>query len=149
LEKQGLSAEEIAWRKTRLAQVVQSLKTYLPRTNLTNFNVTTYLSRLNATNAPVVGLAISGGGSQSGLGGLGLWQAFDERYAPAVRAGTGGLQQCLSYLTGLSGGGYLAVSSMSVLALPTHELALETHAPQRNQRLRNSLRHPQSDQLLD
>lgn len=109
---QGLSADEKAWRKTRLEHVVQSLRTYLPNTNLTGFNITNYLSRLNSTNAPVVGLAISGGGSQSGIGGLGIWQAFDNRYPPAVAAGTGGLTQCLTYLTGLSGGGFLTVSAL-------------------------------------
>jgi len=79
---------------------------------MTGFNVTEYLSKLNSTNAPVVGLAISGGGSQSGLTGLGLWQAFDDRYPPAVKAGTGGLTQCITYLSGLSGGGYMAVGSL-------------------------------------
>ena len=92
--------------------MVESLGTYLPRANITGLNVTDYLSRLNGTNAPVVGLAISGGGSQSGIGGLGLWQALDDRYPAAVAAGTGGLTQCLTYLTGLSGGGYLTVSSL-------------------------------------
>lgn len=85
--------------------------------------MTEYTSKLTVNNAPVIGLAVSGGGSQSGLGGLGLWQAFDERYAPAVAAGTGGLQQCLTYLTGLSGGGLLTVSSLSV-SLPGEKLSL-------------------------
>lgn len=71
-----------------------------------------YLGAVNISNVPIVGLAVSGGGTQSGLGGLGLWQAFDERYAPANAAGTGGLAQCLTYLTGLSGGGFLSVSSL-------------------------------------
>jgi lysophospholipase len=109
---QGLSKSETAWRNTRLNNVVKSLKTYLPRANITDFNTTAYISQLNASNAPIVGLAISGGGTQSGIGGLGLWQALDERYAPAVAAGTGGLQQCLTYLTGLSGGGFLTVSNL-------------------------------------
>jgi lysophospholipase len=110
---QGLSAEESSWRNTRLTNVVDELKTYLPRANISSFNVTSYISKLNASNAPVVGLAISGGGTQSGLGGLGLWQALDARYPPAVVAGTGGLQQCLSYLTGLSGGGFFTVATIA------------------------------------
>lgn len=109
---QGLSQAEKDWRRLRLESVIESLGSYLPRTNLTGFNITQYLSKLNATNAPVVGLAISGGGSQSGLGGIGVWQAFDARYPPAVEAGTGGLTQCLSYLAGLSGGGYMTISSL-------------------------------------
>lgn len=59
-------------------------------------------------------MAISGGGTQSSVGGLGLWQAFDERYPPAVEAGVGGLTQCLTYLTGLSGGGCVTVASLYV-----------------------------------
>lgn len=110
--RQGLSQAEQDWRTDRLTHVVQALHSYLPRTNLTGFNVTTYLSKLNASTAPVVGLAISGGGSQSGLGGLGLWQAFDDRYPAAVEAGTGGIVQCLAYLAGLSGGGYMTVASL-------------------------------------
>ena len=55
-------------------------------------------------------MTISGGGTQSGIGGLGVWQAFDARYARAVSAGTGGLTQVLSYMTGLSGGGAATVA---------------------------------------
>jgi lysophospholipase len=94
--------------------VVQSLHSYLPRATITGFDLSHYLNSINASNVPIVGLAISGGGTQSGLGGLGLWQAFDDRYPPAVQAGIGGLTQCLSYLTGLSGGGCVTVSSLYV-----------------------------------
>jgi lysophospholipase len=69
---------------------------------------------LGNDNYPIIGLSISGGGTQSGFGGLGIWQAFDDRYPPAVQAGTGGLTQLLSYISGLSGGGCVAVSTMSV-----------------------------------
>lgn len=112
LLQQSLSQAEQQWRSNRLTHVVDALHSYLPAANLTGFNVTTYLSKLNATNAPVVGMAVSGGGGESGLGGLGLWQAFDGRYQPSVKAGTGGLAQCLSYLTGLSGGGFITVSTL-------------------------------------
>lgn len=105
----GLSSDEQAWRQLRLAEVASSLKTYLPTADIPDFDVDAYLSKIDASNAPVAGMAISGGGSQSGMGGLGLWQAFDDRYKPAVKAGTGGLTQCLSYLSGLSGGGLTTV----------------------------------------
>lgn len=94
--------------------MVQSLHSYLPRANITGFDLEHYLSLVNTSNVPIVGLAISGGGTQSGLGGLGLWQAFDDRYPPAVKAGIGGLTQCLTYLTGLSGGGCVTVASLYV-----------------------------------
>ncbi|OAP62721.1 hypothetical protein AYL99_01948 [Fonsecaea erecta] len=105
----GLSPREQQWRQQRLGNVVKALSSYLTNANISNFQVKQYLSKINASTAPVVGMAISGGGSQSGMGGLGLFQAFDNRYPPAVKAGTGGLVQCLSYLTGLSGGGFTTV----------------------------------------
>ncbi|KIW33372.1 uncharacterized protein PV07_00229 [Cladophialophora immunda] len=105
----GLSSQEQQWRERRLGHVVKALSSYLINANIPNFQPKAYLSKINASTAPVVGMAVSGGGSQSGMGGLGLWQAFDDRYPPAVKAGTGGLVQCLSYLTGLSGGGLTTV----------------------------------------
>ena len=80
--------------------------------NISGFATGEYLTKVNATNAPVIGLAVSGGGTQSGIGGLGIWQALDARYPAAVRAKTGGLTQCLSYLTGLSGGGAVTLSTL-------------------------------------
>ena len=77
----------------------------MPRAKVTGLDLTAYLDSLNITNAPIVSLVVSGGGTTSGLGGLGLWQAFDDRSPSANAAGTGGLAQVLSYLTGLSGGG--------------------------------------------
>ncbi len=88
-----------------MEQVIKSLSGYLNTANIPGFQPDAYLNGLNTSTAPVAGLAISGGGSQSGMTGLGLWQTFDDRSLPAVEAGTGGLAQCLSYLTGLSGGG--------------------------------------------
>lgn len=102
---EGLSAAEQSWRELRFAEVLKSLPQYLSSANIPDFNVSAFVSSLNSSHVPISGLAISGGGSTSGMGGLGIWQAFDSRYGPAVEAGTGGLAQCLSYFTGLSGGG--------------------------------------------
>lgn len=109
---QNLSDQEAAWRATRAPHVVDSINAWLTRVNISGFDSKTYATKLNKTNAPVIGLAISGGGSTSGMGGLGIWQAFDGRYAPASKAGTGGLAQSLTYLTGLSGGGAITVSTL-------------------------------------
>ncbi|KIY04123.1 uncharacterized protein Z520_00815 [Fonsecaea multimorphosa CBS 102226] len=114
----GLSPQEKQWREKRLGHVVKALSSYLNTANIPNYKPGGYLSKMNVSTAPVVGMAISGGGSQSGMGGLGLWQAFDDRYPPAVKAGTGGLVQCLSYLTGLSGGGLT-----TVLPLASHNFS--------------------------
>ena len=108
----GLSPQEKEWRKLRFGQVANSMGSYLTNANIPGFNVSAYVDAINASNVPVVGMAISGGGSQSGMNGLGIWQAFDDRYEPSVKAGTGGLVQCLSYLTGLSGGAIWSVGPM-------------------------------------
>lgn len=105
----GLGDDEQAWRVLRNAEVLKALPHYLATANIPDFDIDAYVENIGATNVPVSGLAISGGGSQSGMGGLGIWQAMDVRYQPAVEAGTGGLAQCLTYLTGLSGGGLTAV----------------------------------------
>jgi lysophospholipase len=102
----GLSTEEQSWRELRQKEVLNSLGSYLQTANISGFNVTGYLKKINASNVPIAGLAISGGGSQSGMTGLGLYQAFDARNDASVKAGTGGLLQCLSYFSGLSGGGF-------------------------------------------
>ncbi|KAF6835186.1 lysophosphoplipase A [Colletotrichum plurivorum] len=112
----GLSREEQSWRASRGDKVVPALEAYLAQAQIEGFNLEEYVDRLNNTNYPVVGLAVSGGGTQSGVGGLGIWQAFDARNPAAVQARTGGLTQVLSYISGLSGGGALTVSSLDLHA---------------------------------
>lgn len=112
-DAKDLSEEEKKWRSTRLEKVHAALGDYLENAAIPDFNITDFTSKLKKEDAPVIGLAISGGGTQSGVGGLGVYQAFDSRYAPAVEAGTGGLAQLFSYFTGLSGGGALTVSTMA------------------------------------
>lgn len=92
--------------------MVDALGPYLRLANIRDFDVDEFVGDLNDTNYPVIGLSISGGGTQSGFGGLGIWQAFDNRYPGAVGARTGGITQLLSYLSGLSGGGALTVATM-------------------------------------
>lgn len=90
--------------------MIPNLEDYLKLANISNFNVTNYINKLKTDDVPIVGLSVSGGGTQSGLGGLGVWQAFDARSSIARAARTGGLTQLFSYITGLSGGGAVTVS---------------------------------------
>lgn len=83
----GLSQQEQEWRVLRLSAVADSLASYLKNANIPQFDTGAFLDQVNSSTAPVAGLAISGGGSTSGFGGLGLWQAFDSRYPPSVEAG--------------------------------------------------------------
>ncbi|KAI1009989.1 hypothetical protein LB503_011534 [Fusarium chuoi] len=109
----GLSDEESSWREQRAKQIIPNLEDYLKLANISNFNVSNYINKLKTDDVPVVGLSVSGGGTQSGLGGLGVWQAFDARSAIARAARTGGLTQLFSYTTGLSGGGAVTVSLLA------------------------------------
>ncbi|KAJ3466614.1 hypothetical protein MRS44_004178 [Fusarium solani] len=109
----GLSKEESAWRQQRGKQMIPNLEDYLKLANISDFDVSSFIKKLKPTNVPVVGLSVSGGGTQSGLGGLGIWQAYDARSDAAVAARTGGLTQLLSYITGLSGGGTVTVSLLA------------------------------------
>ncbi|KAJ0340844.1 hypothetical protein COL922a_002969 [Colletotrichum nupharicola] len=110
---EGLSKPESSWKASRGEKVIPALSSYLTLANIDGFNVQDYIQKLNTTSYPVVGLSVSGGGTQSGVGGLGIWQAFDARNPAAVQAKTGGLTQVLSYITGLSGGGALTVSTLA------------------------------------
>ena len=116
----GLSPNETAWLSKRKENIVNALTSYLPLANLTGFNTTEYIVNItaNASYVPTSAFAISGGGYVSNLNGLGAYQAMDARYPPAVSARTGGLAQCLTYITGLSGGS-IAVSTLAGNDYPT------------------------------
>ncbi|KIY70403.1 hypothetical protein CYLTODRAFT_451708 [Cylindrobasidium torrendii FP15055 ss-10] len=71
---------------------------------------------------PRVGIAMSGGSFRASLYGAGVLNALDARNASSKAAGTGGLLQVASYITGLSGGSWL-VSSLYSNGFPmTNEL---------------------------
>ncbi|KAJ4253372.1 hypothetical protein NW762_010527 [Fusarium torreyae] len=118
---EGLSDEESNWREQRGKQMIPNLEDYLKLANISGFDVSAYVKKLKSTNVPIVGLSVSGGGTQSGLGGLGVWRAYDARSDVAIAARTGGLTQLLSYITGLSGGGAVTVSLLAANNFTTAE----------------------------
>jgi lysophospholipase len=89
--------------------MMSNLEDYLKLAKINDFDINEYMDKLKEEDVPIVGLSVSGGGTQSGLGGLGVWKAFDSRSDAAISARTGGLAQLLSYITGLSGGGAVTV----------------------------------------
>ncbi|KAF0642659.1 hypothetical protein FPSE5266_05568 [Fusarium pseudograminearum] len=109
----GLSNEESSWRERRAKQMMPNLEDYLKLVKISGFDINGYMDKLKEEDVPIVGLSVSGGGTQSGLGGLGIWKAFDARSDAAIAARTGGLTQLLSYITGLSGGGAVTVSLLA------------------------------------
>ncbi|GKZ23625.1 hypothetical protein AbraIFM66951_009902 [Aspergillus brasiliensis] len=107
----GLSTDESEWVEGRKKVVLGSLDAYLKRLNLDDFDIQEYISRLNSTNqTPIMGIAISGGGFGSAFTGTGLIRALDDRLPAANEQRTGGLLQSMTYLSGLSGGSWPAVS---------------------------------------
>jgi lysophospholipase len=71
------------------------------------------LSSLNSSSFPKVGIAIGGSGLRAAQYGAGVLSALDARNESAKAAGTGGLLQITSYLSGHSG----ASQSQSILRL--------------------------------
>ncbi|KAI0743142.1 lysophospholipase [Daedaleopsis nitida] len=67
---------------------------------------------------PTLGIATSGGGYRAAIFGAGVLNALDGRKSTSARAGTGGLLQAATYLSGLSGGSWL-VGSLVQADFPT------------------------------
>ncbi|GAB1193465.1 Lysophospholipase 3 [Aspergillus pseudonomiae] len=108
-----LSQNETDWLESRRKEVVSPLKNLLGRLNLTNFDASAYIDRVstNMSNLPNIGIAVSGGGYRAMLNGAGALKAFDSRTTNSTASGQlGGLLQSATYLSALSGGGWLVGS---------------------------------------
>ena len=99
---EGLSASEEAWLDKRRPKVVSGLKSYLHRASIEDFDIDRYIEaiRCKDTHVPVIAMTLSGGGDRAKLAGLGMYRAIDGRDAAAVKAGTGGLLQAMTYIAG-------------------------------------------------
>ncbi|KAL7409350.1 lysophospholipase catalytic domain-containing protein [Mrakia frigida] len=112
----------------RVAENISTVENDHIQTRLNPDRFLNYLSGLNispstlnlnlnssspTSSSPNVGLAFSGGGYRAQIsGGGGLW-GTDFRNEEAVAAGTGGIGQVATYMTGLSGGSWLVGSYMA------------------------------------
>ncbi|KAL5047518.1 hypothetical protein BDW71DRAFT_213967 [Aspergillus fruticulosus] len=109
----SLSPNETAWLESRRKEIGSPMKDLLARLNITNFDAAAYLDMLssNTSNIPTVGIAVSGGGYRAMLNGAGALKAFDSRTDNSTAEGQlGGLLQSATYLSALSGGGWLVGS---------------------------------------
>lgn len=87
------------------------MKNLLQRINITGLDTNAYIDNLTAAALPTVGIAVSGGGYRAMLNGAGVLQAFDSRTPGSTATGQlGGLLQSTTYLSALSGGGWLVGS---------------------------------------
>jgi lysophospholipase len=99
-QNQSLHPAEQEYVTTRRNTVVSSAWTdWLGDGSSLGYN----LSSFNASQFPNIGLAIPGGGLRAAQYGAAVLQALDARNSSAKAAGTGGLLQVASYITGLSG----------------------------------------------
>ena len=86
------------------------MRDLLSRMNITGLDTDDYINthRDNASALPNIAIAASGGGYRAMLNGAGVIEAFDSRTPNSTAPGQlGGLLQASTYLSGLSGGGWL------------------------------------------
>ena len=97
---QSLNPSEESYVNTRLTTVIPNeWINWIGDGSAIGYN----LSSLNSTSFPKVGIAIGGSGLRAAQYGAGVLSALDSRNESAKAAGTGGLLQVTSYLSGLSG----------------------------------------------
>jgi lysophospholipase len=101
------------WLEVRRNNTIQPMSSFLSRANISGFDAAAYIRGVanNVSNLPNVGIAISGGGYRALMNGAGFLAAADNRTENSTAAGQiGGLLQLSTYLSSLSGGGWLVGS---------------------------------------
>ena len=112
-EANSLSANETAWLEVRRNNTIEPMSSFLSRANISGFDAVSYIRGVssNVSSLPNVGIAISGGGYRALMNGAGFLSAADNRTENSTAVGQiGGLLQSSTYLSGLSGGGWLVGS---------------------------------------
>ena len=98
-QTQSLHAQEVTYIKERESSVISSAwELWLGNGSAIGYNLSALVGHY-----PRVGIAFSGGGLRAAQYGAGVVSALDARDTSAKAAGTGGLFQVSSYMTGLSG----------------------------------------------
>ncbi|KDB26093.1 hypothetical protein H109_02100 [Trichophyton interdigitale MR816] len=111
-----LSQQEQDWVKKRRMKTTGAMADFFSRVKIEDFDAVAYLvsNADNVAKLPNVAIAVSGGGYRALMNGAGALKAFDSRTENSTGPGQlGGLLQSATYLSGLSGGGWL-VGSMYV-----------------------------------
>ncbi|KAF4830629.1 Lysophospholipase 1 [Colletotrichum siamense] len=124
---QSLSADEKLWTQKRRANTIPALRDLIKRLDIADFDSDGYFdSAKNVSTLPNIGIALSGGGWRALMNGAGAIAAYDQRTPGSTGAGQlGGLLQSATYLTGLSGGGWL-VSSLYANEFPSVQSIVDT-----------------------
>ncbi|KAH8174456.1 lysophospholipase catalytic domain-containing protein [Sarocladium implicatum] len=109
----SLSEQEKDWTLKRRNETIPHIRDLLSRIDIPDFDSKSYLKDVedDPTALPNIGLAWSGGGYRALLNGAGALAAWDIRSAESDAEGNlGGLLQSATYVSGLSGGGWLVGS---------------------------------------
>lgn len=123
-----LSQQEKDWVQKRRNETIPHIRDLLKRIAIPGFDSDTYLKDVenNSSALPNIGLAVSGGGYRAMLNGAGALAAWDSRSSDSDAKGNlGGLLQSSTYLSGLSGGGWL-VGSLYTNNFTTVQAALDS-----------------------
>ena len=86
------------------------MKEFFGHVKIADFDAAKYLDNFSKSpsDLPNIGIAVSGGGYRALMNGAGALKAFDSRTDNStVQGQVGDLLQSATYLTGLSGGGWL------------------------------------------
>jgi hypothetical protein len=98
-QNQSLHPRETEYINTRTASVLpDAWKAWLGDGSAVSYNLSAFQGKF-----PQVGIAIPGGGLRAAQYGAGCLSGLDARNESAKAAGTGGLLQVASYISGLSG----------------------------------------------
>ncbi|TBU46848.1 lysophospholipase [Dichomitus squalens] len=122
-QRQTLSAGEAAYVSAKQKVVAEAWKKYLANVRshgkaaLPPYVDELLLGQRGHGALPKLGIATSGGGYRAAIFGAGIMNALDGRNQTSVKAGTGGILQTATYLSGLSGGAWL-VSSLAQADFP-------------------------------
>lgn len=124
-----LSPNETQWLEKRRGKTTSALKDFFGHVKIPNFDAAGYIDKVSGDvkDVPNVGIAVSGGGYRALMNGAGAIKAFDSRTSNSTSKGQlGGLLQSATYLSGLSGGGWLVGSIYmnnfsTISTLETHE----------------------------
>jgi len=129
-----LSQNEVNWLPLRRNATIPAMQDLLRRIDIPDFSSDEYMNQVrnNVSALPNIGLAISGGGYRAMLNGAGALAAWDNRTTNATGQGQlGGLLQASTYLSALSGGGWL-VGSLYMNNFTTVETTMNQQLPEPN-----------------
>jgi len=99
---QSLNPQEVDYVGARASTLPSAWKSWIKDPSAIGYDLTA-LGGADGSRFPKVGIAVSGGGFRAAQYGAGVISALDARNDSAVSAGTGGLLQVTSYMSGLSG----------------------------------------------